>query len=285
MTIVRATLWEAAKRRLLLAVAILSVVFVAVFTIGFLFARGRLGADPIEAEVAATILTVLGLYVASFLAAFLALFLSAGAVSGEIDSGQLHAVLARPLSRWSWLLQRWFGMAVVVTAYTLVLAGALLLVARWVVGYQAVNPLAGLALMALQTLTLLTLGVFGSTRLSTLANGAVVFFAFGLAWMAGFVEFVGQVIDNVAMERVGIVTSLSSGGVVNHPGPSDALWRGASAGLSSPAFLTAAAFGGDEAGFPFTGVALPSVELVVWSVLYVPVLLVLAVRIFNRRDL
>ena len=277
MTIVRATLWEAAKRRLLLAVAILSVVFVAVFTIGFLFARGRLGADPIEAEVAATILTVLGLYVASFLAAFLALFLSAGAVSGEIDSGQLHAVLARPLSRWSWLLQRWFGMAVVVTAYTLVLAGALLLVARWVVGYQAVNPLAGLALMALQTLTLLTLGVFGSTRLSTLANGAVVFFAFGLAWMAGFVEFVGQVIDNVAMERVGIVTSLLI--------PSDALWRGASAGLSSPAFLTAAAFGGDEAGFPFTGVALPSVELVVWSVLYVPVLLVLAVRIFNRRDL
>jgi ABC-type transport system involved in multi-copper enzyme maturation permease subunit len=277
MTIVRATLWEAAKRRLLLAVVILSVVFVAVFTIGFLFARGRLGADPIEAEVAATILTVLGLYVASFLAAFLALFLSAGAVSGEIDSGQLHAVLARPLSRWSWLLQRWFGMAVVVTAYTLVLAGALLLVARWVVGYQAVNPLAGLALMALQTLTLLTLGVFGSTRLSTLANGAVVFFAFGLAWMAGFVEFVGQVVDNVAMERVGIVTSLLI--------PSDALWRGASAGLSSPAFLTAAALGGDEAGFPFTGVALPSLELVVWSVLYVPVLLVVAVRIFNRRDL
>lgn len=277
MTIVRATLWEAAKRRLLLAVVILSVVFVAVFTIGFAFARGRLGADPIEAEVAATILTVLGLYVASFLAAFLALFLSAGAVSGEIDSGQLHAVLARPLSRWSWLLQRWFGMAVVVTAYTLVLAGSLLLVARWAVGYQAVNPVAGLALMALQTLTLLTLGVFGSTRLSTLANGAVVFFAFGLAWMAGFVEFVGQVLDNVAMERVGIVTSLLV--------PSDALWRGAAAGLSSPAFLTAAAAGGDEAGFPFTGVALPPLELVVWSVLYVPVLLALAGRIFNRRDL
>jgi Cu-processing system permease protein len=277
MTIVRATLWEAAKRRLLLAVVILSVVFVAVFTIGFAFARGRLGNDPLEAEVAATILTVLGLYVASFLAAFLALFLSAGAVSGEIDSGQLHAVLARPLSRWSWLLQRWLGMAVVVTAYTLVLAGALLLVARWAVGYQAVDPLAGLALMVLQTLTLLTLGVFGSTRLSTLANGAVVFFAFGLAWMAGFVEFVGQVLDNVAMERVGIVTSLLI--------PSDALWRGASAGLSSPAFLTAAAAGGDEGGFPFTGVAPPPVELVVWSVLYLPVLLVLAGRVFNRRDL
>ena len=278
MTIVRATLQEAAKRRLLLAVVILSGVFVAVFTVGSLFARGPLAAqgDPVEAAFGATILTVLGLYVASFLAAFLALFLSAGAVSGELDSGQLHAVLARPLSRWSWLLQRWFGMAVIATAYTVLLAGALLLVSRWVVGYQAMHPLAGIALMALQTLTLLTLGMLGSTRLPTLANGAVVFFAFGLAWMAGFIEFVGRLLDNVAMVRVGVVTSLLI--------PSDALWRGASAALASPTFLTAAsAAQGDYP--PFLGVALPSAELVGWSLLYVLVLLALAGRIFNRRDL
>lgn len=277
-TIARATLWEAAKRRLLLAVAILTVVFVALFTLGFFFVRSRLpGTDPVDAAVSATILTVLGLYVASFLGAFLALFLSAGAVSGEIDSGQLHAVLARPLSRWSWLLQRWFGLAVVASAYTLLLAGALLLVARWAVGYQAVNPAAGLALMVLQTLTLLTLGVLGSTRLSTLANGAVVFFAFGVAWMAGFVQFIGGMIDNVSMERIGIVTTLLI--------PSDALWRGASAALSSSTFLSTATAIGDQAGWPFTSVVLPPVELVVWSVLYVPVLLLLAGRTFSRRDL
>jgi Cu-processing system permease protein len=279
MTIVRATLREASSRRLLLAVLILSAVFVALFATGFAFARGWLTqeADRAEAAVAATILTVLGLYVASFLAAFLALFLSAGAVSGEIDSGQLHAVLARPLSRWSWLLQRWLGLAVVVTGYTVLLAGALLLVARWAVGYQAVHPWAGVALMALQTLTLLALGMLGSTRLSTLANGAVVFFAFGLAWMAGFVEFIGSAIDNVAMERVGVVTSLLV--------PSDALWRGASAALSSPAVLTAFTANGAGERPPFTGVTLPPTEFVVWSLLYVPVLVALAARAFGRRDL
>lgn len=278
MTIVRATLREAASRRLLLAVLILTAVFVAVFLAGFTFARRELAAeaDPVEAAVVTTLLTVLGLYVASFLSAFLALFLSAGSVSSEIDSGQLHAVLARPLPRWSWLLQRWLGLVVVVVGYTLLLGTSLLLVARWVAGYQAVRPAVGLALMALQALTLLTLGVLGSTRLSTLANGAVVFFAFGLAWLAGLVEFIGEMIANPAMQQVGVVTSLLI--------PSDALWRGASAALSSPTFLAASATAG-EMGLPFTGVALPSAALLTWSLCYIPVLLALAVRAFARRDL
>ncbi len=280
MTIVRLTLREAASRRLLLAVGILTLVFVGVFLLGFTFARGELATepDPVEVALTTTILTVLGLYVASFLAAFLALFLSAGSVSSEIDSGQLHAVLARPLPRWSWLVQRWLGLAVVVVAYTVMLGASLLLVARLVGGYQAVRPVAGLALMALQALTLLTLGLLGSTRLSTLANGAVVFFAFGLAWLSGLVEFVGRAIGNPAMERVGVVTSLFI--------PSDALWRGASAALSSPAFLAASNRAGDfEFGLPFSGLALPSTWLLVWSLCYVPVLLALAVRGFSRRDL
>jgi Cu-processing system permease protein len=279
MTIVRATLREAASRRLLVAVVVLSVAFVAVFVLGFAFARGWLAeeADPFEASLAATMLTVLGLYVASFLAAFLAQFLSAGSVSSEIDSGQLHAVLARPLPRWSWLLQRWLGLALVAVGYTVALGGALLLVARWAVGYQAVHPVAGLALMALQILTLLTLGVLGSTRLSTLANGTVVFFAFGLAWLAGLVEFVGNAIDNSAMQHVGIVTSLLV--------PSDAVWRGASAALSSPAVLSAAGATSEQFGPPFIGTTLPSPALLIWSLLYVPVLLGLAIRRFQRRDL
>ena len=280
MTIVRATLREAASRRLLLAVAILSVIFVALFILGFSLARGQLAKepDPLEAALTSTLLTVMSLYVASFLAAFLALFLSAGSVSSEIDSGQLHAVLARPLPRWSWLLQRWLGLAIVVVAYTAVLGGALLLVARWAVGYQALNPAAGLALMGLQSLTLLTLGVWGSTRLSTLANGAVVFFAFGVAWLGGLVEFIGTIVDNVGMQNVGVVTSLLV--------PSDALWRGASAALSSPGVMSAARVAGEDAGqIPFVGTALPSAGMLTWALLYVPVLLLFAVRRFQRRDL
>jgi len=283
VTIVAMTLREAASRRLLLAVVILSVVFVALVTLGFALAQdvlaAEVAADGAEDDAGASLLTLLGLYVASFLAAFLALFLSAGSVSSEIDSGQLHAVLARPLPRWSWLLQRWLGLAIVVVLYVVLLGGSLLLVARFTIGYQAVRPVTGLALMALQALTLLTLGVLGSTRMSTLANGAVVFFAFGLAWMSGLIEFVGGVIDNAGMERVGVVTSLLI--------PSDALWRGASAALSSPTFLAFAEVLAEDdiGGFPFTGLTLPSPALLTWSLLYIPALLLLATRTFSRRDL
>ncbi len=280
MPVLRATLREAASRRLLLAVAVLTAVFVALFTIGALFLRDQLAqeaaADPVESAFVGTLLTVLGLYVASFLAAFLALFLSAGAVSSELESGQLHAVLARPIARGRWLLERWLGFAVVAVAYTLALGTLLLLVSRLVVGYESVRPVVGLALMALQTLTLLTLGVLGSTRLSTLANGAVVFFAFGMAWMSGLVEFIGTIVDNPSMERVGVVVSLLV--------PSDALWRGASAALSSPAFL-AIAGQNEEFGLPFTGLALPALPFLAWSIALVPLMLALAIRSFSRRDL
>lgn len=137
MPVLRATFREAASRRLLLAVVVLTVVFVALFATGALLLRGALdrgGADVVESAIASTLLTVLGLYVASFLASFLALFLSAGAVSAELDSGQLHAVLARPISRGRWLLERWLGLAIVAVAYTLALAALLLLASRLIVG-------------------------------------------------------------------------------------------------------------------------------------------------------
>ena len=58
-----------------------------------------------------TFLVLLGLYGVQFLAALLALFLGAASVSPEIDSGALHAVLARPLSRLEYLLGRFLALA------------------------------------------------------------------------------------------------------------------------------------------------------------------------------
>ena len=62
-----------------------------------------LGAGGLSAReellAVSTLLLVLGLYGVQFLGALLALFLGVASVSPEIDSGILHAVLARPLSR------------------------------------------------------------------------------------------------------------------------------------------------------------------------------------------
>lgn len=279
LPIARLTLQEVINRRLVLWCAVLSVAFLALFTAGFAFIRTRFASEPDPQDefrvFAATLVTVLGLYVVSFLASFLALFLSVGAVSSEADSGVLQAVLARPLRRRSWLLQRWGACAAIAMAYTVVMAGALLVIARIFAGYAPLDPARTIALIAAEAVLLLTLGMLGSTRLSTLANGVVVFSLFGLAWLAGIIEFVGEVIANRAMVNLGIAVSLFV--------PSDALWRGASYYAQSPGFITEALAQGG--GLPFSATAPPSPALLWWSAAYVALLLVLAVRAFARRDL
>lgn len=278
LPITRLTIREAARRRLVLAGLLASLGFVGLFALGFAFLYRRAADAPDESGAlvvfAATVLTVLGLYTLQFLAAFLMMFLATGAVSSEIDSGTLHAVLSRPLGRQSWLLQRALAFAGLVLGYVVIMTAVLLLIARAVAGYEALDPLRAVGLLVLEVTVLLALGLAASTRWSTLAAGVTVFSLFGLAWLAGIIEFVGETLGNDAMQTIGIAISLLI--------PSDALWRGASYYLSSPAFLVGTPGGG---AVPFVAVTPPSGWMVVWSVGYVVVLLGLAVHHFRRRDL
>ncbi|HUG84917.1 MAG TPA: hypothetical protein VMM13_10150, partial [Euzebya sp.] len=74
--------------------------------------------------------------------------------------------------------------------------------------------------------------------------------------------------------RIGVAVSL----VI----PSDALWRGASYYLQSPAFLAAT---GTDVGIPFAGRTAPSAAFVAWSIAYALAAGLLARRWFTRRDL
>ncbi|HEV8165971.1 MAG TPA: ABC transporter permease subunit, partial [Actinomycetota bacterium] len=234
LVVARWTVAEAVSRRLVLAAILLSIAFVGLFALAFSILYHRAEADTgnegeLFAVFAATLLTVLGLYAVQFLAAFLALLLSAGAISGEVESGTLHAVLARPLGRGQYLLGRWIASVALVSVYVVVMAGSLLLVARLVAGYQPVDPVRALALLVLETVLLLTAGLLGSSFLPTLANAVVLFSLFGLAWLAGIVEFIGESVSNQTLANLGVAVSLVF--------PSDAIWRAASYYLQPPTFL------------------------------------------------
>lgn len=278
LQVARHTVAEAVSRRLVLAGVVLSVAFVVLFTVGFRFLYGKVTADPVsgvdEGAIAAAILTVLGLYAVHFLAGALSLFLSVGAVSAEIDAGTLHAVLARPLRRRDWLLGRWLAYAGISVLYVTAMASALLLVSRVIADYEAVAPVPAIALMCLEAVLLLTLSLLGSTRMSTLANGVVVFGLFGLAWLAGIIEFVGSTVRNEAMANLGVVVSL----VI----PSDAVWRGASYYAQSGAVLAANSITG---GLPFASATPPAWPMLAWALGYVGVCLLLAMLSFHGRDL
>jgi Cu-processing system permease protein len=278
LVVARWTVTEAVSRRLVLAAVLFSVAFVGLFGLAFSILYGRAEADIGEGATfpvfAATLLTVLGLYAVQFLAAFLALLLSTGAISGEAESGTLHAVLARPLGRGQYLLGRWAASVALVSVYVVAMAGSLLLIARAVAGYQPVDPVKAVALLVLETVVLLTAGLLGSSFLPTLANAVVLFSLFGLAWLAGIVEFIGQAFGNQTLVNLGVVVSLAF--------PSDAIWRSASYYLQPPLFLGEAV---TQGGIPFAAVTPPTAALLAWVLAYPVATLLAALRTFARRDL
>lgn len=278
MIIVRLTLREAANRRVLLVGGLISVVFLLLFWLGFTVAFDGASdpADSTDPAVAATILAVFGLYAVQFLAAFLAVLLASGAVAPEIDSGRLHAVLARPLSRTSWLAQRAGTFAMLAAVYIALMSGAVLMIAGGIAGYRAVAPWRGIGLLALEVVVLVALGTALSVRLSAMAAGVVLIALYGAAWIGGIMEFVGDALADTTLERIGVGVSL----VI----PSDALWRGASYFLQSPAFLVAARVAPDT-GNPFAGDTAPSGLFIAWAVAYAMCWWFLADRWFRRRDL
>jgi len=278
LIVARWTLLEAVRRRLVLAAVLLSAAFVILFTVAFSILYGRARSvedqDGVFLVFAGTLQTVLGLYAVQFLAAFLALLLSVGAISSEVESGTLHAVLARPLRRSEYLLGRWLASAGLLAGYVTVMATALLLVAWVVADYQPVDPVRAVLLMVLEAVLLLTVGLLGSTFLPTLANGVVLFSLFGLAWMGGIVEFVGDTVGNQTMVDLAVAVSLLF--------PSDAIWRAASYYLQPPTFLGVAVSRG---GIPFASLTPPTAALTAWALAYPAAALLGALRTFERRDL
>src|SRR5438132_5388667 len=288
LQIARFTLQEAISRRLILAGVVISLGYIGLFALGFHFAYDKALENSTSTEarlslgLAFATLTLFGGYVVNYLASVLALFLSVASVSGEIDTGTLHAVLARPLRRSEFVIGRWLGYAFMLAVYIVAMTGLVLLIARLVAGYEVPDPLPAVLLMLLEGVLLLTVSLLGSTLMPTLANGVFVFTLLGLAWLAGIIEFVGRLLSN-AQNSTGGDAMLNIGTAVSLILPSDALWRGASYYLESPSML--AVLGAARGGIPFFSSTPPAPALVVWAVGYVVFILAGAVLAFRRRDL
>jgi Cu-processing system permease protein len=296
LVVARWMVLEARRRKLLLAGVVLSVAFVVLFALAFTLLYHHQQEEMLNGQAPeggptgaltpreqllflSTILVVLGLYGVQFLAALLALFLGVASVSPEVDSGTVHAVLARPLSRLDYLLGRFLALAGMLTAYIVVMSGALLLTARIVAGYQAGDTIRVVGLMILEVLVLLAVSLLGSTVLPTLANGVVMLALFGLAWLGGIIEFIGTVPPgNDLMANLGTAVSLLL--------PADAVWRGASYHLMPPGLLVAGSLVGQgNPGLPFASTTRMAPAMLTWALAYPAACIGLAVAAFRRRDL
>lgn len=277
LNIARLTIREAQRRRLLWIGTLMGILFLIVFGLGFHFIyvdvaeslEARM--DPAEFEAPFLFLTLAGLYATNFLVIMVAVLVSVATLSGEVESHTIDSLITKPIRRWEVVLGKWVGFAAIILVYVLLLPGGILMIAYLRAGVVMDNIAGGLALIYLEGLVGLTVSIIGGTRLSTLANGALAFMLYGVAFVGGWVETVGGLLRNETAVDLGIIASLIM--------PSEVLWKKASA-VFEPRLASGFEFGG-----PFVLGSQPSTAMIVYAVVYIIILLLLALRIFSRRDL
>ena len=272
------TLQEAARRRVLWALGLLTVLLLALSAWGFsrLAAETEIGGlTSGEARLAASQVLNLVMFFLSLVAALGTAFLAGPTLAGEIESGTSLALLARPVRRPEVLLGKWLGLVAFGTCFVAVAGVAEFLVVRATVGYWPPQPVLGLVLLAAQTTVLLTLALVLSTAVSPMASGVLAVGLFGTAWVAGVVGGVGEALDNEGVARVGTVSRVLL--------PTDGLWRGAMHAFQDPSALTR--LGPAAEGFPFLSDTSLTASYLAWTVLWVAMVWGLAALSFARRDI
>lgn len=268
------TFHEARQRRLVWIGALLGLLFLGVFALGYHYMYQDVsryaGALATQVISAANGFALMGLYAVNFLGVMLAVIISVDTLSGEIASGTIHTIATKPLRRWEIVVGKWLGLLAMLSLFIIFLCAGLTLITWLIARHIPPNIVQGTALMILCGTVVMTLSLLGSTYLAALANGVVVLMLYGLAFAAGWMEEFGATFQNTSAVRVGIVVSLLM--------PAEAMWKRA-AYLMQPAFLR-------EFGMsPFGAGSAPSSAMVVYTLLYVLVILAAAVRLFQRRDL
>jgi ABC-type transport system involved in multi-copper enzyme maturation permease subunit len=279
LTIAGLTLREALRRRVIWALLVLTVALLGLSGWGFSKLIGldtELGTMTSgEARLVASLLLNLIMFGFSLIAAIGTAFLAGPTLAGEVESGQALAILARPVRRSEVLLGKWLGLAVFGCGYVVLAGLAQILVVFAVVGYWPPAAATGLALLAAETVVLLTLALLLSSVVSPMASGIISVGLFGATWVAGVVGGLGGALGNEGVERVGTVSRMIL--------PTDGLWRGAMNGFQDPGALLQ--MGQGEQGFPFLADAPLTPAYLVWAAVWIAVIWGLTALSFQRRDI
>jgi Cu-processing system permease protein len=272
LTITWLTFHEARRRRVALAGLIVGILFLGLFGIGFFFIDRELVANdvPLVArQQGHSFLTIAGLYVVHFLTVMLAIFASADTLAGEITTNTIQALVTKPIRRWQIVVGKWLGFATMLALYLAALGIGVVIVARLVANYSPPNPVQGIAMLVLESLILTSLSLLGGARLSTLTNGVVLFLLYALAFIGAWVEQIGALLQSSSAVRIGVITSLLL--------PVEALWRRAAYLMQPPL--------ANSIPTPFAVSSVPSEAMVWYAICYGAIALLLAIRVFGRRDL
>jgi ABC-type transport system involved in multi-copper enzyme maturation permease subunit len=274
------TLKEFYSKKVLFVAIALSLVYLSFYWYGLHmyaleFARNP-DPNPLMEAGVSTSLLVLGIYLASLMINFLAVFLSVGAISGEVETGTVQALVAVPVKRRSIILGKFLGYSLGMFLFALFFVSAILLINRITTGFTSSQAVEGAVLFCLQPVVLVGVSLLGSCCLPTLGNGVAVMMLYLVGIVGGIIEQVGALIKNSSLINAGIITSLLI--------PVDALYRkgvevllgGAGSPLQSMAM---------NALGPLGSMSSPSNWMLAYTVLYLALFVWGGALAFSRKDL
>ncbi len=276
LTIARFTLREASRKRIILGALILTAGFLLLFGVGTYFAFQRVEAmariSPAQRSFIAGQILVAGMYVTNLVGSLLAILVATGTISSEVDQGTLYTIVPKPLRRRDIVLGKWLGLSVMIAIYVLATSAIMIGLVYVMGGYFPERALPAVALVIFEALLLLTIALLGSTLMSTVASGIVTIMLFAVATIGGKVEQLGSLIGSDIMVNIGIVTSLLI--------PADSLsWL-------ATTWLTPSTTASLSASPDLARLAPPpSLWMIAYAALYMGAALLLAIRVFQRKDL
>ena len=275
------TFREAVRRRIMLAGLILGISFLIIYSIGLHFILIQIRAATaanMPSQSAANVINVesmngfvmAGLYAVTFLSIAMAALLGADTLAGEINSGTIQTIVTKPIRRADVVLGKWLGFSGLLGLYVLLMAGGVVLSMFSQTGYAPSHLFAGLGLIYMESVIVMTITLMFSAAFPALATGGIVFGLYGLAFIGGWIEQFGAVLQNDTAVKIGIIASLII--------PSESLWRRAAYEMQTP-------LAGVLGGNPFGAISVPSVLMILYALLYLLAALWLAIRIFQSRYL
>lgn len=267
------TFREAARKKILWTALAAGLGFFVVFGLGLRYQMEDFAARSTPPFIRYQILSAMlmvGLYGVDLLAVVMTILTSVDTVSGEINSGTIHAIATKPIARWQILMGKWAGFAGMVAGYVAIMFGGTLAVGYWIGGVAPEHPLRGGALVLLECLLALTVTLLFGTWFSTLTNGVIVLGLHGLALLGGWMEQMSGFTQSARLVSLGIASSLVM--------PSEAVWRRAAFEMQTP-------LAGSLPFSPFANVSVPSGTMIGYAVFYLLAALGIAIYHFSRRDL
>jgi len=274
LTVAGLTIREAWRRRFLAIAFGLGAACVALFGVGVHFAHldvVRRGAERgLVMDSAFNMMVMAGLYAVSFLGIMAGVLTAVPVMAGETASHTVDVLAVKPFRRGTLVVGKWLGLACILAVYVGSLAAGTIAVTWAISGFVVPHPVEGVALMVLEAIVVMSITLLGGTRLSVIANGALSLGLYGLAFVGGWLEQIGAFSRNDAMVDIGIVTSLLV--------PSEATWKKAAYVMQSPMI-------NDFGISPFSVANPPSTAMLIYTLIYVAVVVVAAAFSLERRDL